>query len=128
MGDTRCIIGTSTRVRTGGGVHSLQQSLGVGTHPGRLRYQGEIWVAKSRVVDVECRCGQHLFKYCKGGRGRLIKCFLGEIREDHAGLTEQPLGARPCCPDCGKELGRVCIVRGRPGLKLNQGTVKGVRI
>jgi hypothetical protein len=83
---------------------------------------------KSRVVDVECRCGQHLFKYYKGGRGRLIKCFLGEIREDHTGLAAQPLGARPSCPNCGKELGIVRIVRGRPALKINQGTIKEVRI
>jgi hypothetical protein len=83
---------------------------------------------KSRVVDVECRCGQHLFKYYKGGRGRLIKCFLDEIREDHAGLAPQPLGARPLCPKCGKELGIVRVVRGRPALKINQGTIKTVRI
>jgi hypothetical protein len=85
-------------------------------------------MAKSRVVDVECRCGQYLFKYYKGGRGRLIKCFLGEIREDRAGLAAQPLGARPTCPNCGKELGIVRFIRGRPALKLNQGTIKEIRI
>ena len=85
-------------------------------------------MAKSRVVDVECRCGQHLFTYYKGGRGRLIKCYLDEIREDHARLAAQPLGARPACPNCGKVLGMVRIVRGRPALKLNQGTIQGVRI
>lgn len=85
-------------------------------------------MSKSRVVDVECRCGRHLFKYYKGGRGRLIKCFLGEIQEDLLGLAAQPLGARPTCPSCGKELGIVRIVRGRPALKINQGTIKEVRI
>ncbi len=85
-------------------------------------------MAKSRVVPVECRCGQRLFRYYKGGRGRLIKCFLDEIREDPLGLADQPLGARPTCPGCGKELGIVCIVRGRPALKINQGTIKEVRI
>ncbi|MFN2227607.1 MAG: hypothetical protein ACK2UY_14890 [Anaerolineae bacterium] len=85
-------------------------------------------VAKTRVLDVECRCGRRLFRYYKGGRGRLIKCFLDEIRDDQAGLAGQPLGARPLCPGCGKELGIVRIVRGRPALKLNQGTIKNVRI
>lgn len=85
-------------------------------------------MAKSRVVHVECRCGQRLFRYYKGGRGRLIKCFLDEIREDPFGLADQPPGARPTCPSCGKELGIVCIVRGRPALKINQGTIKEVRI
>lgn len=85
-------------------------------------------MAKTRVVDVECRCGQQLFKYYKGGRGRLIKCFLDEIRDDQVGLAAQPLGARPTCPACGKELGMVRIVRGRPALKINQGTIKTIRI
>jgi len=85
-------------------------------------------VSKTRVLDVRCRCGQHLFKYYKGGRGRLIKCFLDEIRDDQVGLAAQPLGARPLCPACGKELGIVRIVRGRPALKLNQGTIKQLRI
>jgi hypothetical protein len=68
-----------------------------------------------------------LFKYFKGGRGRLIKCFLDEIRKDHVGILDCPLDARPTCPGCGKELGIVRIVRGRPALKLNQGTVKEMR-
>ncbi len=85
-------------------------------------------MTKSRVLDVECRCGQRLFKYYKGGRGRLIKCFLDEIHQDQARLAALPLGARPTCPGCGKELGIVRIVRGRPALKINQGTIKALRI
>jgi hypothetical protein len=84
-------------------------------------------MAKNRVVNVECRCGQRLFRYYKAGRGRLIKCSLDEIRADAAGLAGQPLGARPTCPRCGKELGTVCIIRGRPALKINQGTIREVR-
>jgi hypothetical protein len=34
---------------------------------------------KGRVLDVECQCGELLFKYFKAGRGRLIKCYLNEI-------------------------------------------------
>ena len=82
---------------------------------------------QGRVIKVECQCGELLFKYFKGGRGRLIKCFLGEIQNDHVGLVDLPLGARPTCPGCGKELGIVRIVRGRPALKLNQGAIQKIR-
>ena len=84
---------------------------------------------KRRVVKVRCRCGQLLLKYYKGGRGRLIKCFLDEIREDYCGMLDAaPPAERPVCPTCGKELGIVRIVRGCPALKINQGTVQVLRI
>ena len=84
-------------------------------------------MAQGRVIRVYCRCGQLLLKYYKGGRGRLIKCYVGKVREDHVGLNGAPLGARPACPGCGKELGVVQMIDGRPALKLNQGTVKETR-
>ena len=82
---------------------------------------------KGRVLKVRCKCGRLLFKYLKGGRGRLIKCYLSEIRQDEVGICDEPLGARPVCPGCGKELGIIRIVRGRPALKINQGTVQQTR-
>jgi len=85
-------------------------------------------MSQGRVVKVECQCGQSLFKYFKGGRGRLIKCFLDEIQDDGVGVVNAPLGARPTCPGCGKEIGIVRIVRGRPALKLNQGAIQKIRI
>lgn len=81
-----------------------------------------------RVLKVECRCGHVLFRYFKDGRGRLIKCFVSEVREDSVGLAGLPLEARPTCPSCGKELGIVKMIHGRPALKLNQGTVKETRV
>ncbi len=91
---------------------------------------------KGRVITVECQCGQPLFKYYKGGRGRLIKCFFDEIRRDFVGILDafederlgQANSTPPLCPHCGGELGIVRIIRGRPALKINQGTVKQVRI
>lgn len=79
-----------------------------------------------RVVDVDCQCGQHLFEYAKGGRGRLIKCFLDQVRRDEMGVIDAEVGTRPVCPLCGKTVGRIRIIRGRPALKLNQGTVQKV--
>ena len=83
---------------------------------------------KGRVVAVQCRCGQGLFRYYKGGRGRLIKCFLSEISQDQVGLHGSATGSRPTCPACGRELGTVRMIGGRPALKVNQGTIKPVRI
>jgi hypothetical protein len=82
-------------------------------------------MTRGRVIKVECRCGQLLFKYHKAGRGRLIKCYLDEIRQDYVGIET---GSQPACPACGKELGTIRIIRGRPALKINQGTVKETRI
>jgi len=81
-----------------------------------------------RVIKVYCRCGQLLCRYYKAGRGRLLKCYLDQIREERAALSTLALGARPACPDCGKELGVVQMIHGRPALKLNHGTVKETRI
>ncbi len=85
-------------------------------------------MAHGRVIKVQCSCGKILFKYYKGGRGRLIKCYLGEIRKDYAGISNAPLGSRPVCPNCGKELGIIRMIHGRPALKINQGTIQKIRI
>ena len=84
-------------------------------------------MAGGRMIKVKCQCGQVLFAYFKGGHGRLIKCFLDEIRDDAVGIVDLPLGTRPACPGCDKEIGIVRIVRGRPALKLNQGAIQKVR-
>lgn len=82
---------------------------------------------RGRVIKVTCQCGQLLFKYYKAGRGRLIKCYLERIRHDYVGVIDLPSGARPVCPGCGEELGEIRLVRGRPALKLNQGTIQHIR-
>lgn len=82
---------------------------------------------KGRVIKVECRCGQLLFQYFKAGRGRLIKCFFERIVQDNVGVFEMPNGSQPVCPNCGKDIGIVKMIRGHPAIKINQGTVKGIR-
>ena len=56
-------------------------------------------MTRFRVLDVNCRCGQHLFEYAKGGRGRLIKCFLDQIRRDEMGVVDAPPGVRLMRPN-----------------------------
>jgi hypothetical protein len=81
-------------------------------------------MTRYRIVDVDCQCGQHLFEYAKGGRGQLIECFLDQIRRDELGVVSAPVGTRPVCPNCGSGVGNRRLIRGRPALKLNQGTVQ----
>jgi len=80
-----------------------------------------------KSINVECQCGYLLFKYHKGGHGRLIKCFLDKIIEDNVGVTLLANGERPVCPQCNKALGIIRFVNGKPALKLNQGTIKKIR-
>lgn len=81
-----------------------------------------------KTIQVDCQCGKNLLTYYKQGKDRLIKCFLSEIRADQVGLVDLPLGARPLCPTCGKILGEIRLVHGKPALKLNQGAIKKVQL
>jgi hypothetical protein len=81
-----------------------------------------------KIIDIECECGYLLFRYFKAGKGRLIKCFIRRLSEDNVGLSGLATLARPVCPACGRELGIIMMIRGEPALKLNQGSIKGVRV
>ncbi|MDO8515133.1 MAG: hypothetical protein Q7S14_01410 [bacterium] len=89
-------------------------------------------MAKSHVIEVECKCGQPLARYFKDIPGLLIKMYLSEIRIDRAGifLKEPPLqnGIKIFCPKCQKLVANVAIIHGRPAARLNQGTVKKIRV
>ena len=79
-------------------------------------------------MDIDCRCGYRLFRYFKAGKGRLIKCLVSRLSEDNVGLAGIATLSRPRCPKCGKELVIIQMIHGEPALKLNQGTVRGVRV
>ena len=71
----------------------------------------------TRTIRVYCAgCGCLLYKYQKGGPGRLVKCFVDKIVQDN---TEGDL----CCPECGQEFGRETMVYGRPANKIIQGKI-----
>ena len=71
-----------------------------------------------RKVDIYCaRCRTQLFRYRKGGKGALVKCFIERIVEDYTDT--------PCvCPGCGAEFARQALIRGVPAYKMIGG--KGI--
>jgi len=72
---------------------------------------------RARTIRLYCaNCNQLLYKYRKGGPGRLVKCFVDGIVEDK---TRGDL----CCPGCGQEFARETMVYGRPAHKIIQGKV-----
>ena len=70
-----------------------------------------------KTVDIFCsQCKQQLFKYRKGGKGSLVKCFKERIVKDFT----HTLGS---CPQCGQVFARDCLIRGTPALKMIGGKV-----
>jgi len=81
-----------------------------------------------KILDIHCKCGYLLFRYFKAGKGKIVKCFINRITDDYVGLQGSPTFSKPLCPQCKKELGIVMMVHGEVALKLNQGTIQGVRV
>ncbi|WP_068546915.1 hypothetical protein [Thalassotalea crassostreae] len=65
-----------------------------------------------KSVDIQCSsCKARLFKYKKGGKGALIKCFKERIVKDYT--------VTPCtCPNCQSVFARETLVRGTPAYKI----------
>ena len=70
-----------------------------------------------RTVEVFCaKCKEILFKYRKGGKGSLVKCFKERIVQDYT--------KRDCtCPKCEQVFARDTLVRGAPAFKMIGGKV-----
>ncbi|MDG6098623.1 hypothetical protein EXU34_14315 [Alteromonas sp. ZYF713] len=70
-----------------------------------------------KTVQISClQCKAPIFKYRKGGKGALVKCFKERIVEDHT-IT-------PChCPGCGQEFARDTLIRCVPAYKIIGGKV-----
>ncbi|MDI3322792.1 hypothetical protein QKW35_00240 [Pontibacterium granulatum] len=70
-----------------------------------------------KTVDIVCaRCKTKLYRYRKGGKGALVKCFKERISED---FTETPC----TCPGCGQVFAREALIRGTPAYKVIGGKV-----
>lgn len=65
-----------------------------------------------KSVIVFCgACRAKLFKYKKGGKGSLVKCFKARIVDDYTHT--------PCqCPSCEQVFARDTLVRGTPAYKI----------
>ncbi len=84
---------------------------------------------KKRVIFLECQCGQVLLKYEKVGEGKLIKCYLPRILEDHIKIPNPvETGTEIMCPSCHKRIGTIYGIRGVRAIKLNQGQIKPFRL
>lgn len=70
-----------------------------------------------RTVRISCaKCKTLLYKYRKGGKGELVKCFVERIVEDHT--------LEACrCPGCGQIFARETLIRGTPAYKMVGGKV-----
>ncbi|NRB42220.1 MAG: hypothetical protein HRU20_27750 [Pseudomonadales bacterium] len=70
-----------------------------------------------KTVDIFCaKCKAPLFKYRKGGKGALVKCFKERISKDFT--------SEPCtCPSCHAVFARDTLVRGAPAFKIIGGKV-----
>ena len=70
-----------------------------------------------RTISIHCAgCRTLLYRYQKGGRGGLVKCFLERIVSDH---TRGDLK----CHECGQAFARERVISGRVAHKIIQGKV-----
>ena len=71
----------------------------------------------TKTVDIfRSACKVSLFKYRKGGKGALVKCFKERISHDFT--------SEPCiCPNCSRPFAREAIIRGAPAYKIIGGKV-----
>lgn len=71
----------------------------------------------TKTVGIYCaKCKSKLFKYRKGGKGALVKCFKQRIVEDYTEIA--------CfCPNCGIEFARDTLIRATPAYKIIGGKV-----
>lgn len=70
-----------------------------------------------QTVDIFCKqCRGQLFKYRKGGKGALVKCFKERIEKDFTLLEG-------VCPGCHTQFARDSLIRGAPALKIIGGKV-----
>lgn len=70
-----------------------------------------------RTVDVFCaNCSYLLYKYRKGGKGSLVKCFKERIVKDQS-------DGSGVCPQCQTQFARETLIRGAPAMKIIGGKV-----
>jgi hypothetical protein len=70
-----------------------------------------------RFIGVYCsNCSTKLYRYRKGGKGSLVKCFLHKIEKDYT-------IERSVCPNCKEIFARSTFIRNKPVNKIIGGKV-----
>jgi len=71
----------------------------------------------TKTVDIFCsKCKAQLFKYRKGGKGALVKCFKERISQNFTTTN--------CvCPQCEATFARDTLIKGTPAFKIIGGKV-----
>jgi hypothetical protein len=71
----------------------------------------------TKTIDIFCKaCNTTLFKYRKGGKGALVKCFKERISQNFTLVA--------CvCPQCEQQFARETLVKGTPAYKIIGGKV-----
>ncbi|TDM51306.1 hypothetical protein VFFQA001_14315 [Aliivibrio fischeri] len=71
----------------------------------------------TKTIMIFCaKCRAPLYKYRKGGKGALVKCFVESIVEDHTDKQCE-------CPNCQSTFARETLIRGTPAYKMIGGKV-----
>lgn len=71
----------------------------------------------SKTVEIYCiKCKAKLYKYRKGGKGALVKCFVERIVDDFTSVAGE-------CPNCNAVFAREMLIRGVPAYKIIGGKV-----
>ena len=71
----------------------------------------------TKTVQIYCaKCKAQLYKYRKGGKGALVKCFKERIVDDFTNEEGQ-------CPNCNSIFARPAMIRGATALKIVGGKV-----
>ena len=71
----------------------------------------------TKTVNIYCsQCNTQVYKYRKGGKGALVKCFKERINQD---FTQ----SNGTCPKCETVFARETIIRGVSAFKIIGGKV-----
>jgi len=85
------------------------------------------------TIDVKCKAGHVVFgHYRKVKPGRLLKCYIDQIRFDKIGVKGLPNQTDVYCQECKRNgvvmrVGRIGLVHGRPAVIINHGGTKPIR-
>ena len=82
-----------------------------------------------KIISVYCRKGHIVFeKYHKIGKGRLQKCYIDQIGQDHTNGSEKAINDFVYCLKCNPMLpvAIVSLIHGRKAYKIIQSGIRKV--